>query len=265
VICLPSFFACRATKKIQQAITRRDTAAVVPAVIESTHADTLRLINKIIDSIQVRQINFSTFSARTKVVYTNKEGKQPDFIAFIRMKRDSVIWLSLANDLGIEGIRILITPDSIKVMDKLAKTIQIRPLSMLQELSQIPFSYSDLQRIILGRPIFFHKDSMYAYASQSEDYLLSGKNGIFNNSLSVSANFSITKNRIDDALPALSRRADLFYKEYEWANGLAFSTLREIFISYKDVFNVQMKFKEYNFNQELSFPFNVPKKFKKIP
>ena len=215
-------------------------------------------------SIKKHQREFVTFSARTKVLYSNKEGKQPDFVAFIRMKKDSLIWLSLANDIGIEGIRILITPDTIKVMDKLAKTIQIRPLTMLQEISQIPFSYTDLQYIILGRAIFFDQDSIYAYASKSPEHTLFSKTRGFNNSISVNTDYFIEKSRMDDAVSSFGRRADLLYKDYEWKEGFAFSTLREIFISHKEVFNVQMKFKEYHFNEPLSFPFTVPKKFKKI-
>lgn len=263
-VLLNSLIACRATKKIQQAITKRDTTAIKVAKVEATHEDTLMVIGQLIDSIKNRHIEFSTFSARTKILYSNKDGKQPDFVAFIRIKKDSLIWLSLANDIGIEGIRILITPDTIKVMDKLAKTIQIRPLSMLQELSQIPFSYADLQHIILGRAIFFHQDSVFAYASKSPEHVLYCKSGGFNNSVSVNGDFFIEKSRIDDAIPALGRRADLLYKDYEWKDGFAFSTLREIFISHKDNFNVQMKFKEYHFNEALTFPFTVPKRFRKI-
>jgi hypothetical protein len=231
---------------------------------EATHTDTLRFIAQLTDSIKKRQNEFVTFSARTKVLYSNKDGKQPDFVAFIRMKKDSLIWISLANDIGIEGIRMLITPDTIKVMDKLSKTIQVRPLSMLQEISQIPFSYSDLQHIILGRAIFFNQDSIFGYTSKSPDQNLFCKTGGFNNNVSVNADYLIEKSRIDDAVSSFGRRADLKYKDYEWRDGFAFSTLREIFISHKDVFNVQMKFKEYHFNEPLSFPFTVPKKFKKI-
>jgi hypothetical protein len=266
LICVitASLLSCRSTKKIQQAITKRDTTTMQTAKVEATHADTLLAISKLMDSMKSRQTEFSTFSARAKVLYSNKEGKQPDFVAFIRMKKDSLIWLSLANDIGIEGIRMLITPDTIKVMDKLAKTIQVRPLSKLQELSQIPFSYADLQHIILGRAIFFNEDSVFAYASGSPEHVLFCKSGGFNNNVSVNADYFIEKSRVDDAIPSLGRRADLFYKDYEWKDGVVFSTLREIFISHKDIFNVQMKFKEYHFNQALTFPFTVPKRFKKI-
>jgi hypothetical protein len=258
-------FACRSTKTIQRAITKKDTTTVVVTKPEATRTDTLRIIDSLTDSIRLRQIDFSTFSARAKVTYANQNGKQPDFLAFIRIRKDSIIWLSLANDLGIEGIRILVTPDSIKVMDKLAKTIQVRPLSKLQEISQIPFSFFDLQHILVGRPIFFHEDSVLHYASGPDEYQLFSKMGDIKNNLTVNKQYYPEKSRIDDAMASLGRRADLLYKEYEDKNGLLFSTLREIFISHKEVFNVQMKFKDYHFNELLSFPFNIPKKFKKIP
>ena len=160
---------------------------------------------------------------------------------------------------------MIITPDTIKVMDKLAKTIQVRPLSSLQEISQIPFSFTDLQKILIGEAIFFDRDHVYSYSAKPNDYTMYSNAGPFKNAVSINANYYIEKSRIDDLNPTLNRRADLFYKEYEWKDNVAFSTLREIFISYKENFSVQMKFKDYQFNPVLSFPFTVPKKFKKIP
>jgi hypothetical protein len=258
-------FACRSTKTIQKAIAKKDTTAIVAKNLGEQYADTIRFINGLIDSIQSHQKAFVSFSARAKVDYANQNGKQPDFLAYIRIKKDSIIWLSLANDLGIEGIRIMVTPDSIKVMDKLAKTIQVRPLSKLQEISQIPFSYADLEHIIVGRPIFFQKDSIKNYISSPETFLLFCKMGDIKNYLYFNKKHLPEKSRIDDAAPALSRRADLIYKDYEDKDGFIFSTFREIFISHKEIFNVQMKFKDYHFNESLSFPFTIPKKFKKIP
>jgi hypothetical protein len=267
--CLVGFYllastACRSTKKIGQAISKKDTVALI-AIPHVTYEDTLQYISGLIDSMRLHHFSYTTFSAKTKVVYSNKDGKQPDFIAFIRMQKDSVIWLSLANDIGIEGIRMIITPDTIKVMDKLAKTIQIRPLSSLQEISQIPFSFTDLQKILIGEAIFFEKEKVYSYSAKPNEYTMYSNNGLFKNAVSVNGDFQIEKSRIDDLNPALNRRADLFYKDYERRDHIAFSTLREIFISYKDNFNVQMKFKDYQFDPAITFPFTVPKKFKKIP
>jgi len=111
----------------------------------------------------------------------------------------------------------------------------------------------------------FNASSVRSYAAKANEFILFSNDGSLKSSLHINSQYCIEKSRIDDTDPMLNRRADLFFKEYEWKNGIAFSTLREIFISHKDIFNVQMKFKEYHFDEALGFPFTIPKKFKKIP
>lgn len=61
-----------------------------------------------------------------------------------------------------------------------------------------------------------------------------------------------------------NRTADLSYFEYETKSGFIFSTYRELFLSQQNKMDIQLKFKDYKFNEELNFPFTIPKKFKRI-
>ncbi|MFT3845556.1 MAG: DUF4292 domain-containing protein [Lacibacter sp.] len=258
------FSACRSTKKLQQAIVKKDTVATVVTEVQPTHADTVRMVNDLMTSVLKNRIEFTTFSAKIKVDYLNSKGKQPDFVANVRMKKDSLIWLSLGNDLGIEGFRVLITKDSIKVLDKLANTYQVRPLTHLQELSQIPFTFADLQNLLVGNPVFFNRDSITSYTKNEKGYTLLSIDTLFKNLISVNNSFLIEKSKLDDNDPALNRTCDLIYTEYENKTGVMFSAYREIFISQQNKLDVQLKFKDYKFNEELSYPFTIPKKFKRI-
>lgn len=258
------FSACRSTKKLQQAIIKKDTVVTVVPEVLPTHADTVRMVNELLTSVQKNRIEFKTFSAKIKVDYFNSKGKQPDFVANVRMKKDSLIWLSLGNELGIEGFRVLITPDSIKVLDKLANTYQVRPLSHIQELSQIPFAFADLQNLLLGNPVFFNRDSITSYTRNDKGYTLLSVDALFKNLISINSNFLVEKSKLDDNDPARNRTCDLIYTEYENKAGIPFSSYREIFISQQNKLDVQLKFKDYKFNEELSFPFSIPKKFKRI-
>lgn len=258
------FSACRSTKKLQQAIIKKDTVVTVVPEVLPTHADTVRMVNDLLTSVQKNRIEFKTFSAKIKVDYFNSKGKQPDFVANVRMKKDSLIWLSLGNELGIEGFRVLITPDSIKVLDKLANTYQVRPLSHIQELSQIPFAFSDLQNLLVGNPVFFNRDSITSYTRNDRGFTLLSVDALFKNLISINNNFLVEKSKLDDNDPARNRTCDLIYTEYENKAGVPFSSYREIFISQQNKLDVQLKFKDYKFNEELSFPFSIPKKFKRI-
>ena len=253
--------ACRSTKKIQKAIERKDTVAVVAL---PTHEDTMRVVNEILGHLKKGEIRFTTFSAKIKVDYSNAKGKQPDFVAHVRMLKDSLIWISLGNDIGIEGMRVLITRDSIKLMDKLANTYQKRKLSSLQEISQIPFTLSDLQNLIVGNPIFIQMDSINAYTRYPTGYTLPYNGSWFRNQLTVTNDFLLERSKLDDKDLLANRTADIQYKLYENRLGFLFSSLREISLSQQNRLDVQLRFKDYHFNEEMNFPFTIPKKFKRI-
>lgn len=264
IVLLFAFSACRSTKKIQQAIIKKDTVATVVTVVQPTHEDTMRMVNDLLQKVQKNRIEFNTFSAKIRVDYTNNKGKQPDFIANIRMLKDSLIWISLSNDIGIEGIRVLITKDSIKILDKLANTYQVRPLDHIQEVSQIPFAFADLQNLLVGNPLFFNKDSVISYSQAANGYALLSIDPQFKNRLSIGNGFLVEKSKLDDNDPVMNRTCDLIYTDYENKAGVMFSAFREISIIQQNKLQVQLKFKDYKFNEQLSFPFTIPKKFKRI-
>lgn len=255
-------FSCRSTKKIQKAIHKK--TEIMDVVVLPTHADTLKIINGLLDSIGIRQMTYNTFSAKIKVEYKNEDGNQPDFIANVRMKKDSIIWLSIGSEIGIEGLRVLIDKDSIRILDKLANTYQVRPLNSIQELSQLPFQFGDIQKVLLGEALFFNKDSILSFSNNTENFNLLSSDLQFRHLLSVDNNYLPEKSKLDDVRPELSRTASIFYKDYEEKNGLYFSTLREIYIATQKYLDITLKFKDYKFNQELTYPFNIPKKFKRI-
>lgn len=84
---------CRATKKINTVIAKKDSA--VTTIIADAHADSLRYIREVYDKLAANTIDYKTFSAKMKVEYWDKDGKGPDLTVFVRMQKDSIIWLSV--------------------------------------------------------------------------------------------------------------------------------------------------------------------------
>jgi len=143
--------SCRPTKKIQTAMARKDTARAV--IVNDSKADSIKFVHEVFDKVRSRKIDFKTFSAKLKVDYTDKDGKGPDLTVFVRMQKDSVIWLSInATVFSYEAFRVLITRDSVIVQNKKDKLVQHRSLGYLQELTQLPFDFTTVQDLILGIP-----------------------------------------------------------------------------------------------------------------
>lgn len=262
VIATGSLTSCKSTKKIQAAINKKDTTSV--RITNQAELDSLAVIKSTISDIHSKHIDFKTFSAKIKVEYEDNKGKQPNITAYVRMIKDSAIWISgYATVFNIEAFRALIKKDSVFVIDKINKEITMRSIDYLQEVSEIPFDFSTLQDLLVGNLVFF-SDSVVSFKETESKILLSTIDPHFKHLLTIlKADKSITHSKLDDLDFSRNRTADITYGEYENSNGVNFSTYREVTVSEKNKLDIQLKYKQYEFNKELQMSFNIPKNFKR--
>ena len=251
--------ACRSTKKIQTAISKKDTSQVML----NNKFDSAGFIQTVITKLQNNHIDFNTFSAKIKVNYRGGDGKSYDFNAFVRMKKDSVIWMVINAVLGIEAFRVLVTPDSVKVLNKLDKVAQFRSLSYLQEVTQLPIDFHTLQELLIGNPVYL--DSNIISSKKGETTIsLTSIGPLFKNFITVSnTDYLISNSKLDDREAGRSRTAVLVYEDYETKGNIHFSTKRKISVAEKSTLEVTLDFKQFDFNENLNYPFSVPKNYKR--
>ena len=258
VICLMA--SCRSTRKIQTAISKKDTVTVVIPQGQS-HEDSMRVINTAIDSMNAGKIDFTTFSAKINVDYQGADGKKYDVNANLRMYKDSVIWISITAIFGIEGLRAYITKDSVKLLNKQDKVYTARSVAYLQEITALPLDMATLQDILIGNPVFIDgKLTAYTKAGENMSILILGN--WFKNLLTLNSGNKIENSKLDDIDLTRNRTCNLSYADYENKKGVGFSTRRRITVSEKSNLDIKMDFKQYDFNETLSFPFSVPKNYK---
>jgi len=260
IMALCVMMSCRSTKKLQSAISKKDTVAIV-----TVDTDSLKNIDDVMENVRKHHIDFNTFSAKIKVQYEDNKGKQPDINAFVRMKKDSLIWISInATFLNIEAFRVLISRDSIWILNKLDKQVEYHSLSYLEDVAQIPLDFNTLQDLILGNPIYVG-NRIVAYKKTENRILISTVGEHFKNLLTLSATNDnlVERSKLDDINLAYNRTGDLTYYEYENKSGVFFSTFREITVAEKTKVDITLNFKQYDFNNDLSFPFSIPKNYKR--
>jgi len=68
----------------------------------------------------VEEINFDYFHSKTKVRYAEGD-KQVNGNANIRIKKDSLIWISVSPSIGIEATRMLISKDTAIIINRMDK------------------------------------------------------------------------------------------------------------------------------------------------
>ena len=155
LILMVAIAACRPAKKVQKlgnVITPKDTASALTNP-PANAVDTAALIRNVVSKLDSQRINFKTFNAKVKMDYDGSEGNGQATV-YVRMQKDSIIWLSLTGALGIEGFRVIITKDSVKLMNKLDKVVQFRSIQYLKDLTHVPVNFYDMQNILVGNPIY---------------------------------------------------------------------------------------------------------------
>lgn len=263
LIAVVSLAACRSTKSIQHAMSRKDSAQVIvpPPASDSRH-DSLRFMHDIFAGVDGKRIDFNTFSAKVKVNFEGRDGKKNDFNAFIRLRKDSVLWVSINALLGIEAFRILITPDSVKVLNKLDKVVQLRSVNYIREMTKLPFGFRELQDVIVGNPIFFD-NNIVSYKKEGDLITVVSIGEVFKHLLTLNpSTFEILHSKLDDVNATRARTADITYGDYQSEGATNFSTFRKITVSEKAKLDIEMKYKQFDFNVPLNFPFSVPKNYK---
>ncbi len=254
--------SCRSTKKLHSAVNKKDTTVI--AVNQPSVTDTLNKADMVMANLKKHHIDFKTFSAKIKVDYSDNRGKQPDVNAFVHIQKDSLIWISInATFLNFEAFRILISKDSVWILNKLEKQVESHSLDYLEQVAKIPMDFKTLQDLIVGNPVFLGK-TIVSFRKTENHVLISTVDEHFKNLLTLSASdYLVERSKLDDLNVALNRTADLTYLNYENKAGSYFSTFREITVAEKTKVDIILNFKQYDFNTEVSFPFGIPKNYKR--
>lgn len=98
---------------------------------------------------QQNDLKYQWFSAKMSGTIMVDDKSFP-LSSTIRMQKDSIIWISATAMLGIEAVRLVITPDSFKMVNRLNSSYILSDVDSLSSRFGIPFSFNELQNRLLG-------------------------------------------------------------------------------------------------------------------
>lgn len=227
-------------------------------------ADSVKFVQEVFNKFRATKIEFKTFSAKIKVDYTDKDGKGPDLTVVARIQKDSMIWLSInATVFSYEAFRVMITPDSVIVLNKKDKVVQFRSIGYLQELTKLPFDFYTIQDLLIGNPIYLDSN-IVSFKKDESNFTLLSRGKLFKHLMTISSTkYVLQHSKLDDVDSTRNRTCDLTYTAYENKNSVLFSTGRRIALAEKSRLEIDMDIKSYSFNETLSFPFSIPKNYKR--
>jgi len=129
------FFSCRASKEIL-------TNPEIPA---------LKAEKEFYTAFLNKSFHYQTFSARVQFDIVMASGNEMSSRAQLKILKNERLQISVQPVLGIEAFRAELTPDSIKIVDRLNRRILLEPFDKIQEVAQIDFDFYKLQALFTNQ------------------------------------------------------------------------------------------------------------------
>lgn len=252
-ILLFVFGSCGASKK---------NVAINPSASQALNLEDL-ILQKLVEN----ECHPNSFTAKAKM-QINIPGLNQALAVDIRGLKDSILWFSISPEiLGIsimEAGRALITPDSIKIIDRINNVYYAKPFNYIQNYISYPINFSMLENLLLGNRFCEFNNSTKISVLDKDNNTIELERR--NNELVETIKTDINNAQIAKITAKLLQSAPQIYVEqgsYTQINNLLFSNERHIQIKNNNVYTTNIQFNKVTFNENnLSFPFTVSSKYR---
>lgn len=136
------FTSCKPQKKLSADKTKCN--------LDYKNAKTLTL------NLKANEFRFDRLSVKMSVE-AFVDSSFNSFTVSMRMKRDSVIWMSISK-LGIEGVRVLITKDSVRYFNRSDKSYFRGDFTKASKIFNTQLDFEMLQSLLVGNSVSFYSE-----------------------------------------------------------------------------------------------------------
>lgn len=241
-----SFAGCKAKK---QMIT--DAPAVVTPAVNSDVSEKLK-------AITATQLAFTTLAIKAKADLSIDKSNN-DVTMNFRIKKDEIIWVTVNSPLIGEVARAIITPDSLKLINRLDASYSLKPFSFIQNFANDQINFQTLQSILAGNVIreFLNEDVL---VEKNNQIILSGIlkalafQVLFNDRNKV-VKTNIKQNKSDEEL-------EIDYSDFYSVSGsdMPYTVNIKSNANHKNI-EIHLKYSKVSLNESLEFPFKVPERY----
>ncbi len=213
----------------------------------------------LVKKIRQDYLDADWLNAKARINFKSDEISQGATL-LLRMRKDSAIWMS-GKKFGIEGVRVLITPDSVFMLDRLNNEYRTKDLHWVREQFSLPADFNDLQNILLGNIVLLPEAKQLNASVDKKQYHLSEKEPMTLSKDYWINGFNYAPERMEFKMEAEGRNAMVEYSQHAKVDQLGDFPYHRFF-SFKspetgDV-TLDMKFSKVEVNVPKSMKFSVP-------
>jgi hypothetical protein len=225
--------------------------------------------------LKENELKFDWFTARFSAEYENK-GKENSFNGQMRIRKDSLIWITLTPMLGIEAVRLMISQDSVKMINRLNDTYFVGDYDYVNKFLDTNIDFDLLQAFLLGNDLQYYEDGKFrAVIDRGEYKLTTGerhklkkfvkssneKLKIFIQNIWLDPeSFKITHADVKE-IGKDNIKLESTYENFEAVDGQLFPRKMQYVIRANNVIRVKADFSKMGINVPQQFPFKIPSNY----
>ncbi len=209
----------------------------------------------VINTVNANVNTFSFYQARAKAKY--KDDKQKiDLDVTLVMEKDQYIWMSVTAILGIEVARVLITQDSVKILDRLHRKCIVTDFGYIQRMSNVPLKLHNLQNLIVGNTIFGNSVQKSVVDTILGALSISTQINTQKQTTTYNANYKVNRSLI--AEQNQSRQLNITYPNYSSFGQNVLPNAININIRAEKNIECNFELSNFVFDKKREFQFTVP-------
>ncbi len=254
-----SFTSCKSTKKEAKTATKQIA------------------IDSLFSKIQDNKFQPEWFSGKFKAIYQMPDKKQA-FSGQIRLRPDSVFWVSIYAVMNIEIFRLEIRADSFRFVDKINKTYMVESMSYFKYRFNVDVDLEMLQALMLGNDFPYYETDVFKLSNHNNTYQLSTFSRkklrkhissneerlkvLMQNMWIDNSNYRVVKQSVK-VVGEDRAKLRILYGDFEQVDNMLFAKHRVLKFKEDQNTFLQIDFNKIKVNTPLSFPFRIPKKYTK--
>lgn len=232
---------------------------------------TMNQADTIVRKVLRNNFEFKNLKAKINTKFKSREKQNLAFGTFIKMHKDSAIHATISV-LGIPIVVALITPDSLKFINKKDQKYFEGDFSYVSKLLKTEITFSQIQDLLIGNPIRMDSTSNHYLIQEKEDFFISSlskselekmeSNNKWNLKFWINELFKAGKTIVSNE--ASETKIEIFQADYKKIDGMQFPnrTKAEI-ITPKDSISIHLNYQRVKINTIIDYEYSVPSHYKK--
>ncbi|MFM1745910.1 MAG: hypothetical protein RLZZ630_1847 [Bacteroidota bacterium] len=231
-----------------------------------------RSVQELLDRLDSAAFKSDWINAKASVS-TVQDGSETTFNISLRGRRDSLIWISISPLLGIEVARVMITPDSVKFLNRLQGRYQAGSFESISRLLQLKVNFEAVQALVYGNFFAYKKNENRFNSVYLEDkyYVLSSLNKkklkrsleerdpnkpVIQDISIHPSSFRILKMTVEDQ--KIDKTLSTEYDDFREVNGGSFPFRSTTRVEAEKELIIRIEFGKVTAGEPQEFPFNIP-------